>query len=147
MSILGESLRLYCAANNLSQKSLAESVGTSEATISRMLNEGRLPDAQTLTRLHAWMVGEHIPRQVELAERVRVLEETQKRNAPAVQAAGGLVRLGGGTLQARTGHLPVRSAVSVCSEKDAACAEVPATLRCKKCPLNNAVAASKETPQ
>ena len=95
MSILGESLKLYCAANNITQKTLAQTLGISEATVSRVLNEGRLPDAAALTRIQAWMVGESVPPPSGLESRVEALEEANKRQAPAIRAAWGNVPIGG----------------------------------------------------
>ena len=60
-SILGEALRLYIAAHKIEQKTVAVETGISEATLSRVLNEGRLPDAASLARLMCWMTGEHVP--------------------------------------------------------------------------------------
>jgi transcriptional regulator with XRE-family HTH domain len=58
-TILGEALRLYVAAHRVEQRTAAAAIGISETTLSRLMNDGRLPDAAGFARLMAWLTKEH----------------------------------------------------------------------------------------
>lgn len=51
---LAEMLRLYIASMRLEQREVAAQCGISESTLTRFLNDGRLPRADAFARLVAW---------------------------------------------------------------------------------------------
>jgi transcriptional regulator with XRE-family HTH domain len=54
---LAKMLRLYLAAEELEQRTVAGECGVSETTLSRFLAGDRLPDAAGFARIQAWCAG------------------------------------------------------------------------------------------
>ena len=55
---LSQMIRIYCAANNVSQKALSEQWGIGESTMTRFLANEQMPNGQAVARIIAWLFEE-----------------------------------------------------------------------------------------
>lgn len=56
MTKLGIMLKAYCQKFDVTQESVAREIGLSASTMSRIVNEGKLPDADGIVKIMAWAI-------------------------------------------------------------------------------------------
>lgn len=55
---LAQMIRLWCAANNVDQKTLAADWGCGESTVTRFLASEQMPNGLTMARVIGWLLSD-----------------------------------------------------------------------------------------